>query len=63
MTGAPISIGWSASTPTRDEEGDGDIVPRGVGFLLGWATQRGQLQGYALGMMLGVAVILVWVFA
>ena len=39
------------------------LVPRLVGFLLKMTTQRGQLQGYALGMMLGVAVILLWVFA
>jgi NADH-quinone oxidoreductase subunit L len=39
------------------------FVPQVSGFVLKLSTQRGYLQGYALGMVLGVAVILVWVFA
>ena len=39
------------------------FVPQAGGFALKLSTQRGQLQGYALGMVMGVAVILLWVFA
>ena len=39
------------------------FVPQAGGFALKLSTQRGQLQGYALGMIMGVAVILLWVFA
>ncbi|MDB5325572.1 MAG: nuoL [Phycisphaerales bacterium] len=39
------------------------FVPQVTGFGLKLATQRGYLQGYALGMLMGVAVILLWVFA
>lgn len=38
------------------------FVPQLSGFGLKMSTQRGYLQGYALSMLLGLAVILVWVF-
>jgi len=38
------------------------FVPQLTGFGLKMTTQRGYLQGYALSMLLGLAVILVWVF-
>ncbi|HEX8325643.1 MAG TPA: NADH-quinone oxidoreductase subunit L, partial [Tepidisphaeraceae bacterium] len=39
------------------------FVPQLGGFGLKMSTQRGYLQGYALSMLMGVAVILLWVFA
>jgi NADH-quinone oxidoreductase subunit L len=38
------------------------FVPQLSGYIVKRTTQRGYLQGYALSMMLGVAVILIWVF-
>lgn len=38
------------------------FVPQLSGYIVKRTTQRGYLQGYALSMMLGVAVILLWVF-
>ena len=39
------------------------LVPQAGGFALKVSTQRGYLQGYALAMLTGVAVVLLWVFA
>ena len=38
------------------------FIPQAVGWLIKWTTQRGYLQGYAVSMLFGVAVILVVVF-
>ncbi len=38
------------------------FVPQSAGFVLKLTTQRGQLQGYALTMMLGIVLLLVLVF-
>jgi NADH-quinone oxidoreductase subunit L len=38
------------------------FVPQLSGYIVKRTTQRGYLQGYAVSMMLGVAVILLWVF-
>jgi NADH-quinone oxidoreductase subunit L len=38
------------------------FVPQFSGFVLKLGLQRGYVQGYALTMMLGVAVILLFVF-
>ena len=38
------------------------LVPQAAGFAVKMTTQRGYLQGYALSMLIGVAVILLWVF-
>ena len=38
------------------------FVPQGTGFVLKLTTQRGQMQGYALSMLLGVVILLVLVF-
>jgi hypothetical protein len=38
------------------------MVPQAAGFALKLSTQRGYLQGYALTMILGVAVILLFIF-
>jgi hypothetical protein len=38
------------------------FVPQLSGFALKLSTQRGSLQGYALTMILGVAVILLAMF-
>lgn len=37
------------------------FVPQVIGYLLKRATQRGYLQGYALSMLLGLVIILIWV--
>ncbi len=37
------------------------LIPQLAGYALKFSTQRGYLQGYALSMMLGLAVILLWV--
>ena len=34
------------------------FAPQGTGFTLKLATQRGQMQGYALTMLLGIVLIL-----
>lgn len=39
------------------------FVPQGAGFLVKWSTQRGQLQGYAVMMLLGIVIILVALLA
>ena len=39
------------------------FIPQLTGYSLKRTVQRGFLQGYALSMLLGVAVILIWVFA
>jgi NADH-quinone oxidoreductase subunit L len=39
------------------------FIPQGTGFVLKLTTERGQLQGYALTMLLGIVVILIVVFA
>ena len=39
------------------------FVPQGSGFVLKLSTQRGQLQGYALTMLVGIVILLVLVFA
>ena len=39
------------------------FVPQGMGFALKLSTQRGQLQGYAVTMLLGVVIILLVMFA
>ena len=36
------------------------FIPQGAGFTLKLTTQRGQLQGYALAMLLGIVLIL-WI--
>jgi NADH-quinone oxidoreductase subunit L len=38
------------------------MVPQAAGFALKLSTQRGYLQGYAVTMLLGIAVILLIVF-
>jgi hypothetical protein len=38
------------------------FIPQLSGFALKLTTQRGYLQGYALSMILGIAVILLVVF-
>ncbi len=38
------------------------FVPQLSGYVLKRTTQRGYLQGYALSMLLGLAVILLWMF-
>jgi NADH-quinone oxidoreductase subunit L len=39
------------------------FVPQVFGFTLKLTTQRGSLQGYAVMMILGVAAVLLYVFA
>jgi NADH-quinone oxidoreductase subunit L len=39
------------------------LIPQASGFALKLTTQRGYLQGYAVTMLFGVAVILIVVFA
>ena len=38
------------------------FIPQAAGFTLKLTTQRGYLQGYALSMLLGIAIILLFVF-
>jgi len=37
------------------------FIPQFSGFLCKWTTQRGQLQGYALSITLGIVIILLLV--
>jgi NADH-quinone oxidoreductase subunit L len=39
------------------------LIPEAAGNLLRWTSQRGYLQGYAAAMLLGLAVILLLIFA
>jgi NADH-quinone oxidoreductase subunit L len=38
------------------------MIPQAAGFALKLSTQRGYLQGYAVTMILGIAVILLFIF-
>ncbi len=38
------------------------FIPQLTGYIVKRTTQRGYLQGYALSMLLGLVVILLWVF-
>lgn len=38
------------------------FIPQATGYLLKRTAQRGYLQGYALSMLLGLVIILIWVF-
>ena len=38
------------------------FVPQAAGWIVRFATQRGYLQGYAVMMLLGIALILLFVF-